>query len=106
MTSRNSDPIHNRVWSFSARSASLSSGVTTLKRTGSPVIVRPSGSCSPGVPITFSAGTTTSSRNTSLKSVVPVISRRGRVVTPGERMSRMNAVMPADPGTGSVRASR
>ena len=41
-----------------------------------------------------------------MKSLVPVISRNGRVVTPGLRMSRMNAVIPAGPGTGSVRASR
>ncbi len=54
----------------------------------------------------LAAGIRTSSKKTSLKSVVPVISRSGRTSTPGLRMSRMNAVMPPAPSTGSVRASR
>ena len=48
-------------------------------------------------------GSRTSSKNTSLKSVVPVISRSGRTSTPALCMSRMNAVMPPAPPTGSVR---
>ena len=58
-------------------------------------------------PITWSAGMRTLSRKTSLKSLVPVISRSGRTSTPGVRMSRANAVMPACLATsGLVRASR
>ena len=47
---------------------------------------------SPGAPMTLATGTRTSSKNTSLKSVVPVISRRGRTSMPGVVMSRMKAV--------------
>ena len=54
-----------------------------------------------------SAGMWTSSKKTSLKSEVPVISRSGRTVTPGSVMSKAKALMPACLATdGSVRASR
>ena len=51
-----------------------------------------------------SAGTTTSSKNTSANSGAPLIISNGRTVIPGVSMSTKNAVMPrcADPG-GPVR---
>ena len=58
-------------------------------------------------PINADAGTCTSSKNTSLKSEVPVISLSGRTVMPGRFMSSANALMPACfASDGSVRASR
>ncbi len=45
-------------------------------------------------PSTFSCGTRTSSKNTSLKPEPPFICFNGLIVTPGARMSTMNAVMP------------
>ena len=61
----------------------------------------------PGAPIIASAGTSTPSKKTSLKSEVPVSSRSGRTVTPGADMSRINALMPLCFGaSGSVRANR
>ena len=53
-----------------------------------------------------SAGTTTSSKNTSANSGAPLSSSNGRTVIPGVSMSTKNAVMPrcADPG-GPVRVS-
>ena len=49
-------------------------------------------SCTP--PSTWSAGTRTSSKNTSLNDAPPFICLSGLIVTPGARMSTMNAVMP------------
>ena len=50
-------------------------------------------------------GTRVSSRNTSLNMAWPVISRRGRISTPGWRMSMANQVMPWCFGaSGAVRA--
>ena len=58
-------------------------------------------------PMSASAGTRTSEKNTSLKSDVPVISRSGRVSMPGSDMSSANALMPACFATdGSVRANK
>ena len=45
-------------------------------------------------PSTFSCGTRTSSKNTSLNDAPPFICFSGLIVTPGARMSTMNAVMP------------
>ncbi|CNJ08538.1 Uncharacterised protein [Mycobacterium tuberculosis] len=57
--------------------------------------------------MTASAGTSTESKKTSLKSEVPVSSRSGRTVMPGLDMSRMNALMPLCLGASElVRANR
>ena len=45
-------------------------------------------------PRTRSAGTTTSSKNTSANSGAPFMSANGRTVIPGVSMSTKNAVMP------------
>ncbi len=60
----------------------------------------------PGAPIIASAGTSTPSKNTSLKSDVPVSSRSGRTVTPGADMSRMNALMPLCFGASAIGAGQ
>ena len=62
---------------------------------------------SPTAPSTADAGSRQPSKNTSLKSDVPVISRSGRTSMPGSRMSTMNALMPRWRSSGvPVRASR
>ena len=50
-------------------------------------VVRASGHPPSTAPTTISSGTKRSSKNTSLKSSSPVISRSGRMSMPGERMS-------------------
>ncbi len=56
--------------------------------------------------MTASAGTRASSKNTSLKSARPVISRSGRTSTPGWSIGKAKYVMPWCFGaSGLVRAS-
>ncbi len=56
-------------------------------------------------PISWSSGTNTSAKNTSLNSASSVIWRSGRTSTPGARMSIAKAEMPCCLGTsGLVRA--
>jgi hypothetical protein len=60
----------------------------------------------PGPPIRSAWSQIAPSRKTSLKIASPVISRRGRMVTPGWSRGNANHEMPACFGTsGSVRAS-
>jgi hypothetical protein len=80
--------------------------VPTLERSSARLVVatfQPSSTA----PRTLSLGIRTPSKKTSLKSLVPVISRSGRTSTPGLVMSRTNAVTPACLGTsGLVRANK
>ncbi len=57
-------------------------------------------------PMRSASATTASSRNTSLNSACPVISTKGRMVTPGWSRRKANQEIPACFGTSkSVRAS-
>ena len=58
-------------------------------------------------PTRLSAGTRTSSKNTSQKWSLPVMSMIGTIEIPGDRMSTMSSESPACGGaSGSVRAMR